>query len=112
VLDLLEVVLVRALVHGELLPVLLELALGLLQLERELGGGLAVAGLEVGLGLGLELAGVGLALLDLAATRSTSPRYCSRPTRPSLSCSTALSYSYCIWAIGSASQKKLASLFS
>src|SRR5262249_22361899 len=45
-------------------------------------------------------------------TRSTSARYCSRPCRPSLSCSTARSYSYCIWAIGSASQKKLASLLS
>jgi len=43
-------------------------------------------------------------------TRSTRPRYCSRPRRPSLSCSTARSYSYCICAIGSASQKILAIL--
>src|SRR6185295_13450497 len=43
-------------------------------------------------------------------TRSTSPRYCSRPPRPSLSCSTARSYSYRICATGSASQNRLATL--
>src|SRR6266545_2881362 len=43
-------------------------------------------------------------------TRSTSPRYCSSPSRPSFSCSTARSYSYCICAIGSASQKRFATL--
>src|SRR5262249_23149572 len=44
-------------------------------------------------------------------TRSTMARYCSSPSRPDLSCSTAVSYSYCIWAMGSAVQKKLATLF-
>ena len=55
VLDLLEVVLVRGLVHRELLLVLLELRLGLGQLEREAAGGLAITGLEVGLGLRAQL---------------------------------------------------------
>ena len=41
--------------HLELLLVGGELRLGLLQLERELGGRRAIAGLQVGLGLRLEL---------------------------------------------------------
>ena len=65
-LDLLEVVLIGLLVHPELLFVLLDLPLGLLQLQRELGGGLAVPGLEIGLGLRGELVEVSLAVLDLA----------------------------------------------
>jgi hypothetical protein len=65
-------------VHVQLLLVGGELGLRLLQLERELCRGGAIAGLEVGLGLGLELLEVRRVGGDL---------------RPSFSCSTARSYS-------------------
>ena len=55
VLDLLEIVLVGGLVHLELLFMLRQFLLGLLQLQCELGGGFAIARLEISLGLGLEL---------------------------------------------------------
>ena len=54
-LNLLEVVAVRGLVHLELLLVGGQFFLGLLQLERELRRGRPIAGPQVGLGLGLEL---------------------------------------------------------
>ena len=54
-LNLLETVAVRGLVHLQLLLVGGELFLGFLQLERELRGGRPIAGLQIGLGLGLEL---------------------------------------------------------
>ena len=55
VLDLLQVVAVRRLVHLELLLVGRELGLRLLQLQRELRRRRAIAGLQVRLRLGLEL---------------------------------------------------------
>src|SRR5262249_20719192 len=67
VLDLLEVVVVRRLVHRQLLAILLERGLGLGQLEREAAGGLAIAGLEIRLGLRGQLVDLVLAVLDLAA---------------------------------------------
>jgi hypothetical protein len=54
VLDLLEVVAVRRLVHGQLLLVASQLLFGLLELEGEFGCRGAIARLQVRLGLGLE----------------------------------------------------------
>ena len=79
VLDLLQVVAVGRLVHLELLLVGGQLLFGLLQLERELRRRGAIAGLQVGLGLGLELLHVRPVGRTWRVTRSTSPRYCSRP---------------------------------
>ena len=90
VLDLREVVLVGLLVHLELAFVLGQFLLGLLQLQREAGGRLAVAGAEIGLDLGLELGDAGLvARATCRLTRSTRARYCSSPSRPSLIWATA-----------------------
>jgi hypothetical protein len=80
-------------VHGELAFVGLQLPLGLLQLERELRRRGAVARLEIGLGLGLELLDVRLVRLDLARDALDQPAVLLEPPRPSLSCSTAWSYS-------------------
>ncbi len=66
VLDLLDVVAVGLLVQAELLLVLGELLLDLLQIDRELAGGVAVVGLEVGLDLGRELRPLLLVRLHLA----------------------------------------------
>ena len=66
VLDLLKVVAVGFFVRSQLLLIGGQLALGLLQLERELGGGIALAGLQVSFGLGFELLHMVAAHLHLA----------------------------------------------
>ncbi len=66
VLNLLEIVAVGFFMRRELLLVRGQFPLRLLQLERELGGGIALAGLQVRFGLGLELLNVIPAHLHLA----------------------------------------------
>ena len=110
VLDLGEVVVVGRLVQLELAFVLGQFLLGLLQFEGELRGRLAIAGVRYALIFASRFVTCALSFCTWRETRSTSARYCSSPLRPSCSCATARSYSYCICAIGSAVQKRLASL--
>ncbi len=63
-----------ALVGGELL-------FGLLQLQRELGRGGAIAGLEVRLGLGFELLDVAPVRLRLAGDALDQPAVLLQPDR-------------------------------
>ena len=79
VLNLLQVVAVGRFVQLELLLVGGELLFGLLQLERELRGGGAIAGLEIRLGLGLELLDVGAVGLRLARDALDQPAVLLQP---------------------------------
>jgi hypothetical protein len=79
VLDLLQVVAVRGFVQLQLPLVGGELLFGLLQLQRELGRGGAIARLEIRLGFGLELLDVGPVRLRLARHALDQPAVLLQP---------------------------------